>query len=510
MPILLVFALTAACLPVKWPAPVVGNGRESAIRFTAAAVALSLLAAFWLRTWVVRTLVRNPSRKLEVAQGYARVRRLLFFVNLAVVVVCVLVFGWGWSVRELLGGSAEDWHGAPPFAELAVPLPYFLILAGAWLIYYDAERILHQTTVFGPVNRAFWSRTGYFLHHLRQFLLLVLLPVLLFVTQQSLARVAPETTSTTWYRVGSLALIPVLVLFLPLLIKPLLGLKPLPAGPTRDHLTALARRLQFRCSDLLLWPTHGAAANAMIVGLLPQVRYVIFTDRLLDELTPAEVDAVLGHEVGHAKHGHIWFYAVFFVLSIAVLGGLLLLVGQQLDAMGFELPPWVADWLPLVPVLLTATYLFVVFGYLSRRCERQADVYGCRAVSCANPRCSGHDATTVYPARASSLCPTGIRTFIRALTRVGEINGVAASSRARAPVSVRGLMKGFLSWLKAWQHATMPQRVAFLLSLIDEPQRERRFQRNMLVLRWGLILALVAALVALGEAVSWHEFLAAL
>jgi Zn-dependent protease with chaperone function len=237
---------------------------------------------------------------------------------------------------------------------------------------------------------------------------------------------------------------------------------------------------------------------------------VIFTDRLLDELTPAEVDAVLGHEVGHAKHGHIWYYAVFFVLSIAVLGGLLLLVGQQLDAMGFELPPWVADWLPLVPVLLTATYLFVVFGYLSRRCERQADVYGCRAVSCANPRCSGHDATTVYPERAEGLCPTGIRTFIRALTRVGEINGVAASSRARAPVSVRGLMKGFLSWLKAWQHATMPQRVAFLLSLIDEPQRERRFQRNMLVLRWGLILTLVAALVALGEAVSWHEFLAAL
>jgi Zn-dependent protease with chaperone function len=434
----------------------------------------------------------------------------LFFMNLGLLVVCLLVFGWGWGVRGLLGASTDDWHGAPPFAELAVPLPYFIILCGAWLIYYDAERMLHRTTVFGPVNRAFWSRGGYFLHHLRQFALLVLLPVVLFVGQQSLSRLAPETTSTTWYRIGSLALIPVLVLFLPLLIKPLLGLKSLPAGPTRDHLEALARRLQFRCSDLLLWPTHGAAANAMIVGLLPWIRYVIFTDRLLDELTPEEVDAVLGHEIGHARHGHIWLYAVFFVLSIAVLGALLLLIGQQLDAAGYELPGWMEDWLALVPVVLTAAYLFVVFGYLSRRCERQADVYGCRAVSCVNPRCTGHDASTIYPDRAQGLCPTGIRTFVRALTRVGEVNGVAMPLGGRRPVTLRGILQGLWGWLKAWQHSTMPRRVAFLLSLIDAPDRERRFQRQMLLLRWGLLLGLLAALVALGEAVSWSEFLAAL
>src|SRR5215207_4853593 len=39
-----------------------------------------------------------------------------------------------------------DWTGKPelaPFAELAVPLPYFAILVGCWLIYYDSERALH-------------------------------------------------------------------------------------------------------------------------------------------------------------------------------------------------------------------------------------------------------------------------------------------------------------------------------------------------------------------------------
>jgi hypothetical protein len=80
----------------------------------------------------------------------------------------------------------------------------------------------------------------------------------------------------------------------------------------------------------------------------------------------------------------------------------------------------------------------------------------------------------------------------------------------RRPVTLRGILQGLWGWLKAWQHSTMPRRVAFLLSLIDAPDRERRFQRQMLLLRWGLLLGLLAALVALGEAVSWSEFLAAL
>ena len=93
------------------------------------------------------------------------------------VAVCVLVFGWGRFVHETLL-VPDPVTGGPllaPFAELAVPLPYFAILFGAWLIYYDAERALHCTTVLGPSDRPFWTRAGYFFYHLRQFALLVLL-----------------------------------------------------------------------------------------------------------------------------------------------------------------------------------------------------------------------------------------------------------------------------------------------------------------------------------------------
>jgi Zn-dependent protease with chaperone function len=520
MPILLVFALTAACVPVRWQPPLLGGGEEVAAGFAAGTVALSLVVALLLRAWVVRTLRREPGRKIEVVNTYSWYRRLMFFANIGLVALAILVFGWGWFVQKtfVIDGRL-DIDGHPllaPFAELGVPLPYFLVLFGAWTLYYDAERALHRTTVLGPTDRAFWGRAGYFFHHLRQFLLLVMLPVMLFVTQQTVARFAPETTAQAWYRLGSLALIPLLILFMPLLIKPLLGLQSMPAGPARDRLEALARRLHFRCTDFLLWPTHGASANAMIVGLLPRVRYVIFTDRILEELRPEEIDAVFGHEVGHAKHGHIGFYALFLLLSMTVLAALLMFVELRVKGEVGREPEWpevkawlvshrVENWAALPPVALVAAYVFLVFGFLSRRCERQADVYGCRAVSCADPNCAGHDAATRYPERARGLCPTGIRSFVRALEQVGYINGHAEEQRRLSPA--RAALLGVLSWLRHWVHSTMQRRVNFLLSLIGNPARERRFQRSVAVLRWGLILTLLLTLYALGESVTWQKLL---
>ncbi len=491
MPILLVFALTAACLPVDWPAPLLGGGLETSATFTITAVGLSLIAAFTLRTWVVRTLHRSPDQKIEVSQTYARLRRRLFFINMGMVAGCVLVFGWGWLTQELL---VVNWGGKSliaPFAELAVPLPYFAILFSAWLIYYDAERTLHCTTILGPNNKEFWSRIGYFLNHLRQFALLVMLPVILFVTQQTIDRFFPETTQSDWYWLGSMAAILPLLLFMPLLIKPLLGLRTMPAGPVRARLEALAKRLRFHCTDFLLWPTHGAIANAMIVGFLPRIRYVIFTDRILNELPPDELDAVFGHEVGHAKHGHMWLYTVFLSLSITTLAAAFLLLGQQL-----KLPKSAEKWFDFSQLIFAFSYIFLVFGYLSRRCERQADVYGCRAVSCINSNCLGHDETTVYPERAKRLCATGIRTFIGALQRVHMVNGNSGFDDDRAQ-TLRAIIGGFFEWMRSWLHSTMSRRITFLRTLIGNPQNEQLFQLHMRMLRVGLILGLVATLFGL-------------
>jgi STE24 endopeptidase len=255
----------------------------------------------------------------------------------------------------------------------------------------------------------------------------------------------------------------------------------LPEGPLRERLLATARRLHFRYSNILLWNTNGGVANAMVAGVLPFPRYVLLTDRLVSELSPEEVEAVFGHEVGHVRHHHMLYYMGFLlvsVMAVACLWNVATLYVPMLDRL---LPP-TNNWSHLPFVGVVGAYLFVVFGFLSRRCERQADIFGCRAVSCKRGDCAGHDADDPLPTRGRGLCPTGIRTFIDALEKVARVNGI---SRSRP------------GWLQSWQHSTIARRVEFLQGILADPTLERRFQRTVGRVKWGLALVLLLVLALL-------------
>jgi STE24 endopeptidase len=485
MPILLVLLLSAACLPTVWPNPLNLPPRESAYS-TAAIVLFPLMAAFALRTWVLRALKRDAIRRSDVGAVYDRVRRIMLFLNLGLVALAIAELGWGRTVWSSFTMEWRDETLLVPFGELAVILPYFVIVFGSWLIYYDAESALFRASRGGE----FWSRSGYFLHHLRQFALMVFIPLGLMLVHRTVTRFFPEAVQGDWYRLLSLAGVPAFMLFAPLIIKPLLGLRTLPPGRVRTRIEELAKRLHFRYSDLLVWPTHHSTMNAMIVGLFPRVRYVIFTDAILDELPPEELDAVFGHEVGHARHGHIWYYAMFLMLSVSVIAGLFVVLDEQREAL---------------MLLVAGTYLFVAFGFLSRRCERQADIFGCRAGSCSDPNCIGHDELTTFPERGQGLCPTGIRNCAHALERVYNLNLHGGSDDGRSGLGT--ILRGVYGWLRAWQHAPMPVRIRFLLSLIENRAKEARFQLRLLIWRWTLVLGLVGTILALGQFIGWRRLL---
>ncbi len=108
------------------------------------------------------------------------------------------------------------------------------------------------------------------------------------------------------------AVFALLAFLLPVGARRIWKTRPLARGPLRERLEATARRLSFRCRDLLVWDTAGLVANAAIVGFLPRWRYVVLTDALLGVLRPGEVEAVFGHEAGHAKRRHV---ATFFAFG---------------------------------------------------------------------------------------------------------------------------------------------------------------------------------------------------
>ena len=505
MPILLILSVAAACLPLPWPAPPAGVGPTGSLILTATVTLAPVFAACVLSIWVVRSLRTRPDRRPTVLAVYSRIRHILGLTNLAAAVVAVVGLGWGWTV----------WHswflvdvgpGEPqlaPGAELLVPAPYFLALVLCWAAYHPAELALHRTSSRANGPHGFWSLPGYVLFHLRQFALMIGLPVGLCVAHQGLARVAPEMVQTVGFQLTSVAAAVGLFVVLPRLVKPALGLRSLPPGPARDRLEATARRLGVRHTDLLVWPTRGAMANAMVVGVVPWARYVIFTDRLLEGLSPDELDAVFGHEAGHVRHGHIPYYAAFLVLSATVATAALAVLAGALDLERWEReqPTW-AEWLPLPPLLMMGAYIFLVFGLLSRRCERQADVFGCRAGSCADPACAGHDAATVLVPRGRGLCRAGAMALVRALDRVAELNGL--DGRGGQP-SDRGLSGRVWAWVRAWQHGPITERIEFLLRLSEDPSLGDRVDRRVRLFRRSLAALLLATLVALGSYIGWAE-----
>lgn len=498
MPFLVLLYLTSTCLAlqVNWGPPVPGASVWQCSVAMALATSLTVLAAGFLARWSRWRLLRRPEHRDILLHRYASLRLLHVFLLFAVFGLTV-AYGWGWTVQQLCSVGPADLPFGPdgrrllPGAELLLIAPFLLALILSWACFYDVEQFIHSSPVFLACGeRPFWSRWGYVGHQLRLNLALVLVPLVLLIAAQGVLRQFQEVENDWRFQLAAFGVLGLVFVAMPWILRLVLGLRPLPDGPLRQRLLEAARRVHFRFSNILLWNTHNHVANAMVVGVLPWVRYVLLTDRLAEELTPEEVEAVFGHEIGHVKHHHMLYYLGFLMLSLAVVFGawtvLWLVVAHAVgpDELALLAPDWGGEsgWQILTLVPLLGAYIFVVFGFLSRRCERQADIYGCRLVSCPYRLCLGHDLGESPLRDGRHLCSTGIRTFISALEKVARINGI---NRTRP---------GFL---QSWQHSTIARRVEFLQRLLTDPALEPRFQRAVARVKWVMFFGLGATLIGL-------------
>lgn len=203
----------------------------------------------------------------------------------------------------------------------------------------------------------------------------------------------------------------VLVLF-PTVIAPLFNkFKPLEDETLKARVTALMQRCGFAAKGLFVMDgsKRSAHANAYFTGFGAAKR-VVFYDTLLKQLNPAEVDAVLAHELGHFKHKHIIKRIVLmFAMSLAGFALLGWLSSQVWFYTGLGVRPNMAGandalalLLFLMVVPLFSFFVSPVMAQLSRRHEFEADAY---AVSQTN----GHDLANallkLYQDNASTLTP---------------------------------------------------------------------------------------------------------
>ena len=203
----------------------------------------------------------------------------------------------------------------------------------------------------------------------------------------------------------------VLVLF-PTVIAPLFNkFKPLEDETLKARVTSLMQRCGFAAKGLFVMDgsKRSAHANAYFTGFGAAKR-VVFYDTLLKQLSPAEVDAVLAHELGHFKHKHIIKrIATMFAISMAGFALLGWLSMQVWFYTGLGVRPSISGandalalLLFLMVVPLFSFFISPVFAQFSRKHEFEADAY---AVSQTDGRDLQSALLKLYKDNASTLTP---------------------------------------------------------------------------------------------------------
>jgi STE24 endopeptidase len=168
----------------------------------------------------------------------------------------------------------------------------------------------------------------------------------------------------------------------------------------------------------------------------------------------------------------------------------------------------------LKPLSLVAAVggFFLIFGYLSRRFERQADVYAARVMEAGRGQNAAVLVSTGVPVATSGpaapadapgtspshVGPYGAQVFASALHRVAHINNIPVSPRTKPRTGVLRRMSHALGSMvdlaHDWLHGSIPHRMAYLQGLSTDPASTGRFDRVMTRLYCTLLFALFATL----------------
>jgi len=189
-----------------------------------------------------------------------------------------------------------------------------------------------------------------------------------------------------WAWAAVLAFELIMVVLAPVVIMPWFNkFTPLSEGSLRDQLLALAERTGFRARSIQVMDgsRRSRHSNAFFTGF-GRFRKIVLFDTLIAQLQESELAAVLAHEIGHYKKGHIPKMLVWSAGSmLAGFCALGWLARQDwfYRAFGFE-PGNPAVVFLLFGLLAGAvTFWFTpVANLVSRRFEYQADHYAANAM----------------------------------------------------------------------------------------------------------------------------------
>ena len=218
-----------------------------------------------------------------------------------------------------------------------------------------------------------------------------------------------------WWMIawGVLVVYQLFVMWLaPSVIMPLFNkFLPLEDAALKARVMALMQRTGFQANGFFVMDgsRRSAHSNAFFTGLGKQKR-VVFFDTLLKQLNADEMEAVLAHELGHAKLKHIP-KSLFnsFLFTLVGLAGLGWLSSQSWFYEGLGIQPHLASPNDAIALLLFMMFVPLVtfvttpwHSARSRQHEFEADAFACQYANGADLR---QALLKLYQDNASTLTP---------------------------------------------------------------------------------------------------------
>jgi STE24 endopeptidase len=170
----------------------------------------------------------------------------------------------------------------------------------------------------------------------------------------------------------------------PIWIQPLFNkYEPLEDGELKDAIFKLADRLHFPLTKLYVvdGSKRSSHSNAYLYGFFKNKRIVLF-DTLIKQMTVPELEAVLGHEIGHWAHSHVLqMFVIQQLYFLAMFAGFGMAMNEPQLYLAFGFNPATKPTLIGLMLFMSTIWapvdkmLSFILTLNTRRNEFQADQY---------------------------------------------------------------------------------------------------------------------------------------
>jgi Zn-dependent protease with chaperone function len=219
--------------------------------------------------------------------------------------------------------------------------------------------------------------------------------------------------------------------------------------------------------ELLVWNTNGSMINAAVMGLVAPLRYVLITDALIETMWQEQVRAVMAHEIGHVRRHHMPWLIGCLLASFILTWNLLVAAVRAVGGDSWANSPEMADWLSLGLNVAHVVLGLLLFGWVCRRFERQADTFAVQHLSGMGAG-GGGDAAPLVSEEAG-------RSMRGALESIAMLNTIDRHRRS-------------------WRHGSIAWRQQYLKSIVGRPVDRLPIDRLMRCIKVATALVLLASL----------------